>query len=635
MHGGSTSTSGTDSPTELLALLNTTSMVWSTPSNLQPPASAAKSYHSSIMTPSGVMIAAFGLSSSNAPRSDVFYLDARNPSVDNWSWTSSWATDMLQPFQSTIKTPGTSVGSHGGSDGGLSGGAIAGIVVPLLLFAIIGLPILVYLVRRRMRLIKKRRMAEHFSFSSQENGAGGDDNDNFTSRFFGPGRRTTNAQYPFGRDANEKEGTFLTDLGNRARGLLKRYSTRSSTHSSLASRNLDRDANDINNLGGYTEKELLPMRATMNPKTANWEEIDFGLGRLDESRRASAVDAYESTAMVPMSNDVPLIRLDSHDSDDDEDDDDKPLAQVRQKRLSSYGSPKHDGQIPLVNIPSLVIQPPSNPSTPGSTHTPLNPSPLQASNPFADPMPTVHEYESPQTVAQTQAQSNELDWSALQKELDNKPAFRSISPNSTLRSHSHQQQYQQPQSTPNYGQGQSQGRNIINPNTRLPIPAQIPTLPSTASPLARASSESRPRSATPPQLPPLDVYEPFGRTITLVSPKVVSAASPTSKRLSETLPFSNRRGSLPSVDAIASASIGMTRSTSSSGSITPTAGSPRVRYDPTLRRSSNPVSVPVPSSAVQSPTLGSNGQRASTLSKLRVMNPSSDDESTESLGQAL
>ena len=448
----------------------------------------------------------------------------------------------------------------------------------------------------------------------------------------------------------------MTDLGNRARGLLKRYSTGSSTNSSLASRDMDRDANDINLSGGYTEKELRPMRATMNPKTANWEEIDFGLGRLDESRRASAVDAYESTAMV--THDVPLIRLDSNNSDDNDEDDDTPLAQIRhQKRSSSYGSPIHDGQNPL--IPSLVIQPPSNPSTPGSTHTPSYPSPLQASDPFADPMPTVHEYQPSTTAIATaaapQTNTNEMDWSALQKELDDKPAFRSISPNSTLRSHSHQQQQQQhaqPQSIPNYG------RNIMNPNpsTRLPIPAQIPTTPSTASPLARVSGDSqsqsqsqtqRPRSATPPQLPPLDIYEPFGRTITLVSPKVGSG--PASKRLSETLPFSGRRGSLPSYGASpftgAGGGVGMARSPSSSGSTTPHA-SPRIRYDPTIRRSSNPVVIPVQSaqsptsgSGSGSPTLGSiNGQRrASAMSKLRVMNPSSssDDESTESLGQAL
>lgn len=595
-------------------------MSWSIPSALQPPASSAKSFHSSIMTPSGVLITAFGLSSSNTPRSDVVYLDARDPSPERWSWASSWTTDLLQPFQSTIKSPEAGIASNSDSDG-LSGGAIAGIVVPLVLLSIVGLPILIYLVRRRMRLIKKRRMAEHFSFSSQEDSA---DDEGFVSRFFGGGRRDsqrriTNAQYPFGRDANEKEGTFMSDLGNRARGLLKRYSTRSS-NSSLGGRHMDRDADEVNmSSGGYTEKELQPMRATMNPRTANWEEIDFGLGRLDESRRASGVtppagtdadaDAYENSAMT--TNDQPLIRLTSPSSDD-EDEDDLPLAKVRQQqRMSSDGSPMSDGQMPL--IPSLVVQPPSNPSTPGSINTPLHPSPLQASNPFADPMPTVHEYvpEQNQTV---HSNSNELDWSALQKELDDKPAFRSISPNSTLRSHQHQPQ---PQALP-------QGRNLMNPISRTPVPAYIPTSPTHSSPLARAPSASSAgsvRSATPPQLPPLETYEPFGRTITLVSPK-----AGVQRRVSETLPLAGRRGSLPSAM--------VARSPSSSGSTTPTAVARAGVAAGPARRSSNPIPLTQSPSSPSSP--GTDGQRrASATSKLRVMNPSSDDESTESMGQAL
>lgn len=561
------------------------------PSKLQPAAASAKSYHSSIMTSSGVMITAFGLSSSNTPRADVTYLDARSDSTDSWKWASSWTSDLLQPFTSTIKTPETGVAASGSGSSGLSGGAIAGIVVPLLLLAIIGCPILVYLVRRRMRLIKKRRMAEHFSFSSQEDSAN-QGQSGFASRFLGIGRRgsenrrVTNAQYPFGRDANEKEGTFLSDLGTRARGLLRRYSTRSSTNSSLASRNMDRDATEIHNGNraglGYSEKEMRPVSAmTMNPRTAKWEEIDFGLGRVDESRRAS--DAYEPSAMAAPSA-RPLINL-------NDDDDDQPLAKVRQQqRLSSFGSPQHDGQMPL--IPSLVVQPPSNPSTPGSINSTLHPSPLQASNPFADPMPTVHEYTA-HAATESSAPAQDQDWSALQKTLHDKPAFRSISPTSTLRSHQHQHQ-PQPQ------------RNISQPRT--PVPAFTPT---PSSPRQQQQQQQQ-RSATPPQLPPLEIHEPFGRTITLVNPK-------TGRRVSETLPLTGRRGSLPGGSPVM-------RSPSSSASTTP-----RASFDATLRRSSNPVPV-AQAKQPQSPTAGSgNGQRrASAMSKLRIMNATSDDESTES-----
>lgn len=560
-------------------------MEWSQPANLQPASSDAKSHHSSIMTPSGVMVTAFGLSSSNTPRSDVFYLDARDSSPASWAWGSAWSSDFLQPFTSTIKKPETNTAGKSGS--GISGGTIAGIVVPLLLFCIIGVPILVYLVRRRLRLIKKRKMAEHFSFSSQA------DNDN--GGFFGRSRasgRVTNAQYPFGRDANEKEGTFMTDLGNKARGLLKRYSTRS-TISSVGNRSIDEDAHEVP-MGGYTDKDMRPV-TPLNPKSAKWEEIDFGLGRLDESRRASALDPYESTAMV---NDQPLINITSPDPDD------QPLAQIRQQnRLSSYGSPLSDGQAPL--IPALFVQPPSNPSTPGSLHAPTHPSPLQASNPFADPMPTVHEYvpESNNT--------SEQDWSMLQNQLDSKPAFKSISPYSTLRSHQHQQQPQQQQ------------RNITSP--RSPITAQNPPVPMfSASPRSRASStfpipapapaaaaainEPRSRSTTPPQLPPLDL----GRTITLVNQKA-------GRRVSETLPLAGRRGSMP-----------IARSPSTSA-----ATGPAARFNPTVRRSSNPMPIPVPAPVASSLAPDHSQRRVSTMSKLRVMNATSDDESTESAGQAL
>jgi hypothetical protein len=135
-------------------------------------------------------------------------------------------------------------------------------------------------------------------------------------------------------------------------------------------------------------------------------------------------------------------------------------------------------------------------------------------------------------------------------------------------------------------------------------------------PYPAAAPVPRPRSATPPQLPPLDL----GRTITLVNPK-------TGRRVSETLPLAGRRGSIP-------LAMPMARSPSSSGSTTPTAN-----WDNTLRRASTPMPIPVPAPVNSSPVLDSatNGQRrVSAMSKLRVMNPSSDDnESSESAGQAL
>ena len=544
LHGGSVldNTTNTDSPTALLAFLNTTTWSWSTPSNLQPPLSSSTSYHSSVMTTSGVMITAFGLGSSGNARSDVFYLDMRDPSGSGWTWKSYWKSDMLGPFTSNTVTTNTNGVAATNASSAPPSKKIAAIAVPFVIGLLLVLPVIIYFIWSRVRIARKRRMARHFSFSSQE------DNGDFSSPIdqFRSSRKTK-TRYPFGQDANEKAGNFVSDLSSGLISVLKRYSRPSSS------------------LSSHRDRSFKGSR--MSEKAMNWEEIDFGLGKLDErrgsttSRRssfsatshsphagnrtpeplpfampvASTVQGYDPSALY--SSSLPYVA--------------DPLLVSIGNASPRVGTPRSDGQMSLV--PSLVVMPPSMPVPD-----------LQAAYP---------------AMAPSSVPVDGLDWNLLQQELDAKPAFRSISPTSTLRSHAH---------------------------PRASSPTLVPA-----------------RAATPPYLLPLELQRsasPTG-TITLVNPK-------TGRRTSETLtyPQSPRSVSQPLAGRQLAGSLERRESApfpqyspSSTGSSTPTG---RASYDPGMRRSSNP-------SMLGFGTPAQGARRESVQSKLRVVND------TEASGQAL
>ncbi|TYJ57775.1 hypothetical protein B9479_001385 [Cryptococcus floricola] len=394
LHGGlvANTTSGSYTSSHLLALLNTTSFVWSTPSDLQPDSSSAASYHSAVMTDEGVMISAFGLSATNTPRSDVTYLDLRDTSQGAWTWESSWNSNMLNAYSSDTSTSAngaTAASSTGGvtaadakTSSGTSSKKLASIIVPVLVVALLILPIIVYLVRRRMRVMKKRRMARHFSFSSQEESGA------FTSPFDQYlAKRRSQAQWPFGgQDANEQGGGIVGGVTGSLGRMVSRISNRSSE-------------DEHNNMEeGERQMVQAGQRVRVNAdgqQPMNWEEIDFGLGKLDESK--------------------------NHDS----------------SHIASSGAPVRDdqdltaGNTTAGGYSDDVLYAAAEAMTPNSHVFGDEHAVSQPANTLSSAYPAIEP-----TPAYT-AVASDGDWNQLEQSLSSKPAFRSISPTAQLRSHAH------------------------------------------------------------------------------------------------------------------------------------------------------------------------------------------------------
>ena len=556
------------------------------PYTLQPPASSATAYHSSVMTPHGVMITSFGLGSTGSPSSNVFYLDMRDPTQSTWSWKSQWSQEMLQAYSAPSDNTTNTV--TGVADNATSGGGdkkkVTSIVVPVLIAALILIPLAIFFVRRKVRRDRKRREARHFSF---------EDEGDFRSATPLPAGRVTRTQYGFGTDANEREGNLFSD----AMGALKRMSTRR--------RSVDSDSTT----GEQQMEQVNNGRVSrLDERTMRWEEIDFGLGQVDEKNRDSRQGSLAGPPGVaststadPFADPAPLIRFDSADSSD------------------HNGSPLHDGQQPL--IPSVTVQPPTVPPTPASGVTASG----QSFNPSA---------------------ADGLDWNMLAQEMQVRPAFRSISPTSTLRSHSHSD-------APTIVPARSTSPAASTEDDSLPYlrsASPTPYAPSLApGRLPTAPVQSSSTGMRPPRLPSLEfqrhvMFDPMqphpqarraSDVVAAAHPRAVS--QPISSRHLAGGPA--RRGSAPMTNLAPALA-----SPSSSGSVTPTQRSPRVLPStPTqtpARRASNPVSTPgtfgtTSPRSPRSPTAGSpglgsplmlNDKRASTMSRLRVMNMTDEDE---------
>lgn len=457
----SNSTSGSYSSTSLLAFLNTTTFEWSTPSNLQPPSSSAASYHSAVMTDQGVMISAFGLSASGAPRSDVYYLDLRDTAKTSWAWKSSWNSDMLEAYSgSSTSANGTANGvtaADAKSSSSMSSKKLASIIVPILVVALLLTPLIVYLIRRRVRVIKKRRMAQHFSFSSQEDSGAFNFRTPFNQYL---AKRRSEGQFPVGGDSSEREGNFVTGVTGTLGRMVSRLSNRSS----------DSGHEDAREIGEEGQRQMAQVgqRVMINLDDAqpmNWEEIDFGLGKLDESKGHGS----------------------SHDANS------RAFVQDRQNSVPSAAEGYTADQLyALEEVPSEAE----------NVHAQIIPNTLVTAYPVMEPSP-----------AYTPHQAG--DWTKLQEDLTQKPAFQKISPSAQLRSHSH------------------------------PAPAAIspfadPTLASETLAINRSSSLTRTISQAPsiaPSIPPFEFQraESPGGTITLVNPQ-------TAAQTQEILPFASAKG---------------------------------------------------------------------------------------------
>lgn len=396
LHGGSEydSSSKKYSPLSGVAVLNTTSWQWSKPSNLQQ--STAVAYHSSVMIPSGVMVSAFGMGSQGVPVNNVAYLDMRDSSPSSWAWKTQWDQSML-----TVNTP--SAPQEGASHKSNNKGTIAAAVVPTVIGVLILLPLCLFLWRRHQRNQRKRRLASHYSFEAQEDG--------HFNRGFNPfnfNNRHNQAPYPFARDdSTEKDGSWTSGMRNKIVGVFRRGSA----------------GHGVGDDGTIASREMVQTSPSeLHEKGMNWEEIDFGLGRVDENRREATYTDLPARRAVPR---VSVPRRDSFNGDGEampipfpmpiastmykeeiEGEGDVPTGDL--VSIDSHGSPRNDGQSPLAPAAATPLaQPATN-------------SPLSA---------------AAEDAAKADAQA--ADWEALEASLSSKPAFRAISPTATLGSHSH------------------------------------------------------------------------------------------------------------------------------------------------------------------------------------------------------
>lgn len=255
LHGGSISSS---SSSATLAFLNTTSWTWSTPANLQPPAADGRAWHSAVMTDAGVMIVAFGLGNSGQARSDVTFLDMRNSDSSKWGWKSVWSTSMLEdPTSTTSSIPTTNVASTAEGSSSNETKKRASIAVPVVLvFCLLVLPALIWFSRRHIREFRHRRMARNYEM----------ENDNGDSSTM---------------------GRWVAALGKMVPGNKRRSLTpRPYGGIRLADETEGRPRFFASPMAWIRSRRSKP-EATSSEKPSQWEEIDFGLGKVDESRRPS------------------------------------------------------------------------------------------------------------------------------------------------------------------------------------------------------------------------------------------------------------------------------------------------------------------------------------------------------------
>jgi hypothetical protein len=358
LHGGATNTanlSATASTT--LAFLNTTTMTWSQPSNLQPPTSFARAWHSSIMVDSGVLVTAFGLSAEGTPRSDIVYLDMRSNDPSKWTWKAVWSAAMLDA--SLAYSPIKSTHSDDGSTGNDSG-KMKSILIPVLIFVLLGVPLAVWLLRRHVRNVRHRRMAQHFEMEEDDHRRGSfmpvSALGQFISSKFGKSSRgSPRLPKPFGGVRINEKGEVVNNNDNvvvsQIKGIFKRFSGSSfASFGSVESTAQDKEMAEIRAGAGITTNG----RTEDASKPHQWEEIDFGLGKIDESRRNSAVPRTSASFDEPRTCetksselvDIPEVALEGPFGDE---------FQIEEQRIGNNSQ---------LSPPALVILPPSQPSTP-------------------------------------------------------------------------------------------------------------------------------------------------------------------------------------------------------------------------------------------------------------------------------
>jgi hypothetical protein len=393
MHGGvvASNSTGKSVATALLSILDLSTLTWSSPSYIQPPASAARAWHSTVMTPQGVLISAFGLDASQNARNDVVYLDMRNTDQTKWSWKSQWSDSMLTAASNSAAdiTASTAASTDPSTD---KSGLLKKILIPTLIVLFLSSPILIYLARRHVRNIRRRRMAQHFELQSEQQGRQTISFRNALDQFRGKGR-------PDGATGGNSTGLVSSLMA------LLRSTTMASEE---PPKHHSREMMEINANTAH---------AIVGPRV-QWEEIDFGLGRVDEARRESfpaEPSASGPKALSPMplrssvaqakANEVESTRrvnfLDAASSDEGtEQSYDAPLVQVQPAT-------------PLDEPPAAALSVLEYPV--------LRPS-MSAPRP-SNSIPTESPFDDPPLANVPIARTDDPDWSNFARDLAANPLF--------------------------------------------------------------------------------------------------------------------------------------------------------------------------------------------------------------------
>lgn len=406
LHGGAVQEGSSTSATASVSFLNLTTLSWSAPSHVQPARHDARAWHSDIITPSGVLVSAFGLGAGNNPHSEVNYLDMRDSNANNWNWKRIWTEDMLDPL------PGSGSGStstNSGSNAGAAAnvkvpatsnnitdteskeddGSLKQILPPTLIIGLVLLGLFVWLARRQVKVVRRRRLARHFEIDNTHDEEGNTTSSNIfdpVSKFLVKRGWTQSSSFaglprPFGGvripDSDETETRAGPGWHPSLIGVFSKFAGRGESQA--------RPAQEMRQVDGR--------RASRT----QWEEIDFGLGRVDEQRRSSVGPSRPETPR--RSEDQPSRQI---------------LAREFNKNRSRVSFPPDNGPIDSEYLPSLVVVPPSNPSTPYGENRLEDPF---ASYPVMAPSSRTHG-----TIAEQPEAGAE--WDQLEREIETAQPFR-------------------------------------------------------------------------------------------------------------------------------------------------------------------------------------------------------------------
>lgn len=355
-----------------------------------------------------MLVSAFGIGAGNNPHSEVNYLDMRDSNVANWGWKRTWTTNMLNsnpasgpatgPTSGTtspgsgsaanVKVPATSSNVADAEENG-DDGSLKKILPPTLIIGLVLLGLLVWLARRQVNIVRRRRLARHFEIDNTH-----DEEGNRRASLFEPvtqfmAKRGWNRSSPFAGLPRPFGGVRIPD------GDETETAGWQSSLAGVAGRLTGKNQTQATSSGEMRQVD------GRNVSRTQWEEIDFGLGRVDEQRRSSVGPTRPGTPGRPSEDTSRQI----------------PAREFNKNR-SRVSFPPDNEPVDPAYLPALVVVPPSNPSTPNSEP--------RAGDPFADypvlmPSPRIHETisEKPEVDPKTRA-----EWDELEREVETAQPFR-------------------------------------------------------------------------------------------------------------------------------------------------------------------------------------------------------------------